>query len=85
MALAAPAIAPAADAPQAAEHRRHPRRRHGLRRHGRVRQRDPNAEPRRAGQGRRALHEFLHARDLLADALDRCSPASTTTSTAWAT
>ena len=60
-ALAMPSIASAADAPPPAEHRRHPRRRHGVRRHGRVRQRDQDAEPRLAGEGRRALHAILHA------------------------
>ena len=52
-----------------AEHRHHPRRRPGIRRHGRVRQRDQDAEPRLAGERRRALHELLHARELLAHAI----------------
>ena len=67
-AIAASAIAFAADSPPA-EHRHHPRRRPGVRRHGFVRQRDQDAEPRLAGEGRRALHELLHPRELLAHAI----------------
>ena len=68
-ALAAPAIAAAADAP---------RRPNiviilgddmGFADMGVVRQRDQDAEPRLAGEGRRALHELLHARELLAHAV----------------
>jgi len=68
--LASPAIAPAADAP------RRPNiviilgGRLGIRRHGRVRRRDQDAEPRLAGEQRRALHQLLHPCELLAHAID---------------
>ena len=63
------AQAPSPATVEATEHRHHPRRRPGIRRHGRVRQRDQDAEPRRAGGRGRALHELLHPRELLAHAL----------------
>ena len=50
----------------ATQHRRHPRRRPGLLRPGLLRRRDPDAEPRRAGRGRAAVHAVLQHGAVLA-------------------